>query len=57
VNKLRAILRKDTMFLKNFNLIDYSLLIIRIKEPKEKDPEKEGFWSEYQRIQSSLHEN
>jgi hypothetical protein len=30
IKSLCAILRKDTLFLKNFNLIDYSLLLIRV---------------------------
>lgn len=54
IRNFRSVLRKDTLFLKNLNLIDYSLLIIRVKWPK--DPVMPKFWSEYQRIQSSLNE-
>ena len=31
IKTLRNIVRKDTLFLKNFNLIDYSLLLIKVK--------------------------
>lgn len=41
-------IKKDTLFLKNFNLIDYSLLLVRVKWDKQ--PENKRFWNKLQRI-------
>ena len=43
---------KDTLFLKNLNLIDYSLLVVRVKWAFP--PEDENFWGQYMRIPSNL---
>lgn len=50
--RLREIIEKDTLFLKNLNLIDYSLLIIKVKW--EREPKNPDFWGVYQRIESSV---
>jgi hypothetical protein len=45
---LRDIIEKDTLFLKNLNLIDYSLLIVKVRW--ETEPKNPDFWGQYQRI-------
>ncbi len=46
--ELRNAIQKDAVFLKQMNLIDYSLLVVRIiwKEP----PDDDNFWGKLQRI-------
>jgi len=53
-NKLKLLetINKDTLFLKNLNLIDYSLLVIKVKWLVA--PRNSQFWSKYQRIQSCM---
>jgi hypothetical protein len=48
---LRFQLNKDTNFLQNINIIDYSLLVIKITWGGLK-PSNPKFWSKYQRIVS-----
>ena len=50
--KLSEIITKDSLFLKNLNLIDYSLLVIKVKWLVA--PRNPQFWSKYQRLQSSV---
>ena len=50
--KLREIITKDTIFLKNLNLIDYSLLVVKVNWILP--PKNPLFWGYYQRIQSSV---
>ena len=49
---LREIIENDTLFLKNLNLIDYSLLVTKVRW--EKEPKNPDFWGIYQRIESSV---
>lgn len=49
---LREIIERDTLFLKNLNLIDYSLLIVKVQW--EVEPINPHFWHQYQRIESSV---
>lgn len=50
--ELKDIIEKDTLFLKSLNLIDYSLLIVKVRW--EADPKDPDFWGQYQRIESSV---
>lgn len=52
---LREIMEKDSIFLRNLNLIDYSFLVVKVRwEVEAKNPE---FWANYQRIQSANNKN
>ena len=42
-SELRAIIRKDSIFLKELNLIDYSLLVVRVRW--DRAPRNADFWS------------
>ena len=53
--KLSETITKDTLFLKNLNLIDYSLLVIKVKWLVP--PRNPLFWSKYQRIQSCVNKD
>jgi len=46
---------RDTLFLKNLNLIDYSLLVVRVNWSNP--PRDQHFWGQYMRIPSKLNQN
>lgn len=46
--ELAEALKKDSVFLRNLNLLDYSLLVVRVNWKEA--PANESFWGELQRI-------
>lgn len=48
--RMRDQLQTDTEFLKGLNIIDYSLLVLRVHWPQQ--PQDRSFWGQLQRVES-----
>ena len=54
-NDFKNQLKHDTSFLQGLNIIDYSLLVMKVYWPEE--PREPAFWGPLQRIPSNNEEN